>query len=95
MVHQQVTKFTMGNYRKFQVNLRFQCNTVCLTAPPMSWLKGRLVAEEVGAAWGAKRWKTNSGGQNQIDGSVICMGKCRIVGYQVIKYKMRNIIMEI
>ena len=29
----------------------------------MSWLKGRLVAEEVGAAWGAKRWETISGGQ--------------------------------
>ena len=26
-----------------------------LTAPPISWLKGRLVAEEVGAAWGAAR----------------------------------------
>ena len=60
----------------------------------MSWLKGRLVAEEVGAAWGAARWETISGGQNQIDESVICMGSCRIVGYQIIKYKMRNIVMK-
>ena len=45
----------------------------------MSWLKGRLVAEEVGAAWGAKRWETISGGQNQGDENVVCVGGSRII----------------
>ena len=40
----------------------------------MSWLKGRLVAEEVGAAWGALRWETISGGQNQGDENIVCVG---------------------
>ena len=61
----------LKGFSQFEVSL--QCNTVSLTAPPMSWLKGRLVAEEVGAAWGAARWKI-SRKQNQIDGSVVCVG---------------------
>ena len=42
-----------------------------LTAPPISWLKGRLVAEEVGAAWGADK-KTRNYWVKNISKSHIC-----------------------
>ena len=38
---------------KLSFSFQLKLNLRRLTAPPISWLKGRLVAEEVGAAWGA------------------------------------------